>query len=153
MREKLRPSRFLIELDLPALRFRGLFAMTFLPHLTVVSGVGYGGGSLVYANTLPVPKDAFFAAPSRFPAGVRSYPSVVPEVRRWESATQFLDRAGAHLLVASTEEIAECPIVPGKGFEPPRPCGQWILSPSRLPFRHAGVRPDYGVSGAVMSTW
>lgn len=22
------------------------------------------------------------------------------------------------------------------GFEPTRPCGQWILSPLRLPFRH-----------------
>ena len=32
--------------------------------MTVLSGVGVGGGSLVYANTLPVPKDDFFAAPS-----------------------------------------------------------------------------------------
>ena len=31
---------------------------------TVVHGVGYGGGSLVYANTLPVPKDPFFQAAS-----------------------------------------------------------------------------------------
>jgi cholesterol oxidase len=38
--------------------------MSFFPHITVVHGVGYGGGSLVYANTLPVPKRAFFAADS-----------------------------------------------------------------------------------------
>ena len=44
----------------PGMGFRGLFKMSFFPHLTVVHGVGYGGGSLVYANTLPVPKDAFF---------------------------------------------------------------------------------------------
>lgn len=49
---------------LPALGFRGLFKMTFFPHVTVVSGVGVGGGSLVYANTLPVPDDDFFRAPS-----------------------------------------------------------------------------------------
>lgn len=49
---------------LPALGFRGLFKMTFLRHVTVLSGVGVGGGSLVYANTLPVPRDDFFTAPS-----------------------------------------------------------------------------------------
>jgi len=49
---------------LPMLGFRGLFKMTFLRHATVLSGVGVGGGSLVYANTLPVPKDEFFTAPS-----------------------------------------------------------------------------------------
>ena len=48
----------------PALGLVGIFKMTFLPHVTVVHGVGYGGGSLVYANTLPVPKDPFFQAPS-----------------------------------------------------------------------------------------
>ena len=49
---------------LPQVGFRGLFKMTFLRHVTVLSGVGVGGGSLVYANTLPIPKDPFFAAPS-----------------------------------------------------------------------------------------
>lgn len=48
----------------PELGMRGLFKMTFFPHLTVVHGVGYGGGSLVYANTLPVPKQDFFRADS-----------------------------------------------------------------------------------------
>ena len=49
---------------LPALGFRGIFKMTFLRHVTVLSGVGVGGGSLVYANTLPTPKDEFFTSPS-----------------------------------------------------------------------------------------
>ncbi|NWJ41719.1 MAG: GMC family oxidoreductase [Geothrix sp.] len=49
---------------LPQVGFRGLFKMTFLGHVTALSGVGVGGGSLVYANTLPVPKDPFFEAPS-----------------------------------------------------------------------------------------
>jgi cholesterol oxidase len=48
----------------PGLGMHGLFQMTFFPHVTVVSGVGVGGGSLVYANTLPIPKDDFFTAPS-----------------------------------------------------------------------------------------
>ena len=47
----------------PAVGFRGSFKMTFLKHLTSLSGVGVGGGSLVYANTLPTPSDEFFRAP------------------------------------------------------------------------------------------
>ncbi|MFL5347914.1 MAG: GMC oxidoreductase [Hyalangium sp.] len=45
---------------MPQLGWRGLFKMTFFRHVTVLSGVGVGGGSLVYANTLPIPKDYFF---------------------------------------------------------------------------------------------
>lgn len=48
----------------PALGFRGPFRLSFFPHLTALSGVGVGGGSLVYANTLPVPEEGFFQAPS-----------------------------------------------------------------------------------------
>ncbi len=45
---------------LPALRLHGFFKITFFRHITTLSGVGVGGGSLVYANTLPVPKPEFF---------------------------------------------------------------------------------------------
>ncbi len=45
---------------LPAFRFFGFFKMTFLRHVGILSGVGVGGGSLVYANTLPRPETAFF---------------------------------------------------------------------------------------------
>src|SRR5256886_16815369 len=31
------------------------------------------------------------------------------------------------------------PGVPAEGLEPTRSCDHWILSPARLPFRHAGV--------------
>jgi cholesterol oxidase len=44
----------------PRLGMRGPFQMTFTRNVTVFSGVGVGGGSLVYANTLPVPEPAFF---------------------------------------------------------------------------------------------
>ena len=49
---------------LPLLRFWGFFKLTFFRHITILSGVGVGGGSLMYANTLPIPKDAFFEADS-----------------------------------------------------------------------------------------
>lgn len=45
---------------MPFLRFYGIFKMTFFKHVGIVSGVGFGGGSLVYANTLPRPKKEFY---------------------------------------------------------------------------------------------
>src|SRR3970040_1214915 len=48
---------------LPSLRCFGLFKLTFFRHVGVLSGVGVGGGSLVYANTLPIPKKALFTSP------------------------------------------------------------------------------------------
>jgi len=49
---------------MPGVGLQGIFQMSFLPHVTVMHGVGVGGGSLVYANTLPTPRDAFFEASS-----------------------------------------------------------------------------------------
>jgi len=48
----------------PALGLKGIFQMSFMKHMTVLHGVGVGGGSLVYANTLPTPKSAFFESGS-----------------------------------------------------------------------------------------
>ena len=48
----------------PILRCHGIFKMTFLRHVTILSGVGVGGGSLGYACTHPVPKESFFTADS-----------------------------------------------------------------------------------------
>ncbi len=44
----------------PGLKMFGIQKLTFLRHVNILSGVGVGGGSLVYANTLPKPKSAFF---------------------------------------------------------------------------------------------
>jgi len=49
---------------LPLFRFFGFFKITWFRHVTILSGVGVGGGSLVYANTLPIPKKEFFQASS-----------------------------------------------------------------------------------------
>lgn len=49
---------------LPRLGFHGFFKLSFFRHITILSGVGVGGGSLTYANTLPVPKKEFFTAPT-----------------------------------------------------------------------------------------
>jgi cholesterol oxidase len=44
----------------PALGWRGLFQIRPFSHVFVLAGAGVGGGSLTYANTLPIPKSAFF---------------------------------------------------------------------------------------------
>jgi len=49
---------------LPIFRFFGFFKISFYRHVGILSGVGVGGGSLVYANTLPIPKKEFFQAKS-----------------------------------------------------------------------------------------
>jgi len=45
---------------LPSLKLFGILKLTFFRHISILSGVGVGGGSLVYANTLPKPKSQFF---------------------------------------------------------------------------------------------
>ncbi len=45
---------------IPALKCFGIQKLNFLRHISALSGVGVGGGSLVYANTLPKPKSPFF---------------------------------------------------------------------------------------------
>lgn len=47
----------------PAAGLRGIQALTFLRHATVLSGCGVGGGSLVYANTLVQPATEVFTGP------------------------------------------------------------------------------------------
>lgn len=45
---------------MPAIRFFGIMKLTVFRHVAILSGTGVGGGSLVYANTLPVPKSTFY---------------------------------------------------------------------------------------------
>ena len=48
----------------PFARLFGFFRMTLFKHVWVLSGVGVGGGSLVYANTLLVPKEKVWDDPN-----------------------------------------------------------------------------------------
>ena len=45
----------------PKLGLRGIQRIHILPDVLVLAGAGVGGGSLVYANTLYVPSDSYFA--------------------------------------------------------------------------------------------
>lgn len=48
---------------LPLLRCFGFQKLTFFKEVFVISGVGVGGGSLVYANTHMLPRDTFYKNP------------------------------------------------------------------------------------------
>jgi cholesterol oxidase len=50
-------------LFMPRLGLRGIQRMTLLSDALVLSGAGVGGGSLVYANTLYEPLEAFYSDP------------------------------------------------------------------------------------------
>lgn len=54
---------------MPALGLKGFFTQTFFKHVTIVGGVGVGGGSLVYAAVLLEPKKAFYEDPAWGPIG------------------------------------------------------------------------------------
>lgn len=45
---------------MPSIGFFGIMKLSIFKHIAIISGTGVGGGSLVYANTLPTPKSAFF---------------------------------------------------------------------------------------------
>lgn len=47
----------------PAFRWFGFLRLSFFKEVFILSGVGVGGGSLVYANTHMMPPDAFFNNP------------------------------------------------------------------------------------------
>lgn len=45
---------------MPAVKFFGIQKLTFFKEVFILSGVGVGGGSLVYANTHMMPKESFY---------------------------------------------------------------------------------------------
>lgn len=49
---------------MPLVRCFGIMKMSIFRHIVIISGTGVGGGSLVYANTLPVPKSNFYTTGS-----------------------------------------------------------------------------------------
>ncbi len=57
---------------LPKVFCYGIMRINLLRHVMIVSGAGVGGGSLVYANTLYVPKDPFFENPTMDSMGGKS---------------------------------------------------------------------------------
>ncbi len=60
---------------LPFLRWFGFLRLSFFREVFILSGVGVGGGSLVYANTHMMPPDTFFKNPIW--SGLKDWKSVL----------------------------------------------------------------------------
>lgn len=74
---------------LPALGLHGIQKMTVLEHVVALHGVGVGGGSLVYANTLLTPPEKAFRD-ARWPEGIDWQRALAPHyatARRMLGAT------------------------------------------------------------------
>jgi cholesterol oxidase len=76
MGKRYRPGDFAVSnwdirkfLWLPLLKLHGIQQITLLKGLFILHGAGVGGGSLVYANTLPHPTDEAFQDP-HWPKGI-----------------------------------------------------------------------------------
>jgi cholesterol oxidase len=74
---------------MPALGLKGFFAQSFLRHVGVVSGVGVGGGSLVWGSVLLKPKPAFFADSAWSALGVDWAQELAPA---YDTAARMLGR-------------------------------------------------------------
>src|ERR1700716_1643153 len=56
--------------------------------------------------------------------------------RRHERAFSWSENTTLAAFCKTGSDIGD---LPAEGLEPTRSCDHWILSPARLPFRHAGV--------------
>lgn len=75
---------------LPVLGLKGIFQQHFFRHVTIIGGVGVGGGSLVYAAVLLEPPRSFFQDPAWGNLGIDWEAELRPH---YSTAAQMLGRA------------------------------------------------------------
>jgi cholesterol oxidase len=91
---------------LPLLRFRGIFKITIMRHVGILSGVGVGGGSLMYANTLPRPRETFFQSGSW--AGIAEWKTELePYYKEAERMLGATENPGLHDSDEALRAVAE----------------------------------------------
>ncbi len=127
---------------LPRIGFRGILGLKLMRHVFALHGVGFGGGSLVYGNTLIEPKASFFdsdpVALRLGGMGLLSYyrtvqqmlgvvpnPKLFPEDQLMKTVAQELGRAETFspspVAICFSAEPSTDPYFGGEG--PPRsPC-------------------------------
>jgi cholesterol oxidase len=99
---------------MPLLRCFGFQKLTFFREVFVISGVGVGGGSLVYANTHMMPKDSFYTNPvwshfkdwksvlspyyerARFMLGSEKFTKEYPEDQLLKSVAEDMGRGASY---------------------------------------------------------
>lgn len=75
---------------LPALGLKGFFVQRFFRHVTLIGGVGVGGGSLVYAAVLLEPPRSFYQDPAWSHLGIDWESELKPH---YATAARMLGRA------------------------------------------------------------
>jgi cholesterol oxidase len=88
---------------MPALWLHGIQKMTLLEHVIVLHGVGVGGGSLVYANTLVAPPEKVFRD-ARWPSGRDWARTLAPH---YATARRMLGAATAPKVFPADELLRE----------------------------------------------
>lgn len=96
---------------MPRLFCHGTLRLTLLRDILVASGAGVGGGSLVYANTLPVPRPEVFRRPE-WPAGRDWEKTLAPH---YVTAKRMLGAATNPRLTEADRVLRECAEEIGKG--------------------------------------
>lgn len=117
----------------PALGWRGLFQIRPFSHVFVLAGAGVGGGSLTYANTLPLPKPAFFRSGSW--AGLRDWEQELAQ--HYQTARTMLGAVQLTSLAPGDRVLSELAQARGAGaaFHKPHvavfmgPAGQTVPDP------------------------
>ncbi|MET0385369.1 MAG: GMC family oxidoreductase N-terminal domain-containing protein, partial [Polyangiales bacterium] len=101
----------------PWIGFRGLFQLRPFSHVQVLAGAGVGGGSLTYANTLPIPKRGFYQSPAW--AGLADWEGELAP--HYQSARRMLGAAPTDFLSPADELLQELAAERGtpEAFEKP----------------------------------
>jgi len=87
----------------PKAGLKGILQLSFFDHVSVLHGVGVGGGSLGYACTLPTPSDAFFETGSW--AGLADWKAELAP--HYETALRMLGAAENPRLTRADELLRE----------------------------------------------
>ena len=101
---------------MPKLFCHGILRLTLLSDVLVGSGAGVGGGSLVYANTLPVPRPEVFRRPE-WPSGTDWEKALAPH---YVTAKRMLGATTNPRLTEADRVLKECAEEIGRGetFQP-----------------------------------
>ena len=102
-----------------------------------------GGKESAKMVPMVVPSSAENGAKRLASGQLRIAPDCTGESAETRSTTRIenaksSDEIGASC-ASSQRATSLCTQIPKEGLEPSRPCGHWILSPARLPFRHFGL--------------
>lgn len=102
----------------PKAGFDGIMKISLFRHVSVISGVGVGGGSLVYGATLPTPKSSFFSSGSW--GTLESWEEKLKPF--YDEALRMLGAATNPKLTAADKLMQELAVDLGKedAFEPSR---------------------------------